>query len=111
MKKFEICVRGTNFLIRKDDKVKKSGFYAARFIEANDLSSAVDIVMDSFRAELKDVVLNDKSDPPKMSVVEADEVYYFQHKMVVGDMVLHGKGFLWDEGDSNMPVIPKEGQI
>ena len=97
MKKFDVCIRGQNFLIKKGSKVKKNGFYAARFIEANDYSDAVGIVMDSFRTELKDVVINDKSDPPKMNVVEVNEVYYFQDKMFVGDKVLPGEGFIWDE--------------
>jgi len=57
----------------------------------------VGIVMDSFRTDLKDVVINDKSDPPKMNVVEVNEVYYFQDKMFVGDKVLPGEGFIWDE--------------
>ena len=97
MKKFEICVRGRNFLIKEDDEPKKFGFYAARFVEADDSSTAAKIAMDSFRAELKNIVLNDKSDPPMMSVVEVRGVYYFEDRMEVGDMVLSGKGFLWDE--------------
>lgn len=97
MKKFEVCIRGRNFLIKKGNKAKKNGFYAARFVEANDYSAAVGIAMDSFRAELKDAVMNDQSDPPIMNVVEANEVYYFQDKMVVGDKVLPKEGFVWDE--------------
>ncbi len=97
MRKFEICVRGRNFLIEEDGKQKKFGFYAARFIEAEDSSSALKIVMDSFRTELKSIVLNDESDPPNMKVVEICDVYYFTEKMEVGDMVLTGKGYLWDE--------------
>ncbi len=97
MKKFEVCIRGKNFLIKKDNKVKKNGFYAARFIEANDYSAAVGIAMDSFRSELKDVVMNDKSDPPIMNVEEVKEVYYFQDKMMVEDKILPGEGFIWDE--------------
>ena len=97
MRKFEICVKGRNFLLKEDDEAKKFGFYAARFMEAHDSSAAAKIAMDSFRAELKNIVMNDESDPPMMSVVEVREVYFFEDRMEVGDMVLSGKGFLWDE--------------
>jgi len=97
MRKFEICVKGRNFLIKEDDEAKKFGFYAARFIEAHDSSTAAKIAMDSFRAELKNIVMNDESDPPMMSVVEVREVYFFEDRMEVGEMVLSGKGFRWDE--------------
>lgn len=97
MKKFEVCIRGNNFLIKKGNKVKKNGFYAARFVEANDYSVAVGMAMDSFRAELKDAVMNEKSDPPVMNVVDVKEVYYFEDKMAVGDKDLPGEGFVWDE--------------
>ncbi len=97
MKKFEICVRGQNFLIEEHGEKKKFGFYAARFIEAEDLSAAGKIAMDSFRVELAPVVLNDESDPPTMKVVEVSEVYYFTEKMEVGDMVLTEKEYIWDE--------------
>lgn len=97
MKKFEVCIRGNNFLIKKGKKVKKNAFYAARFVEANDYSAAVGMAMDSFRAELKDVVMNDPSDPPTMNVIDVKEVYYFEDKMAVGDKVLPAEGFVWDE--------------
>lgn len=97
MPKFEICVRGQNFLIEDGGKKKKFGFYAARFIEAEDSSSALKIAMDSFRTELAPVVLNADSDPPIMNVVEICAVYYFTEKMEVGDMILTEKEYLWDE--------------
>ncbi len=97
MTKFEICIRGQNFLIEEDGEKKKFGFYAARFIEAEDSSSALEIAMDSFRTELEPIVLNAKSDPPLMKVVEIAEVYYFTEKMEVGDMILTENSYLWDE--------------
>jgi uncharacterized membrane protein len=109
MKKFEVCIRGTNFLIKTDNKAKKNGFYAARFVEAKDTSTAVEIAMDSFRSELKDAVLNDKSDPPVMNVEEVEEVYYFQDSMVVGDKVLPGKGFVWDKEEPGRQASPAKG--
>lgn len=97
MKKFEVCIMGKNFLIKRGRSAKKNGFLAARFVEADDYSSAVEAAMNSLRSDLKDVVVNDKSDPPVLNVVEINEVYYFQDRIEVGDKVLTGEGFLWDE--------------
>ena len=46
-------MRGDNFLIKKDNKVKKRGFYAARFVEAVDMSTATQMTIDLFKAELR----------------------------------------------------------
>src|SRR4030067_1792885 len=97
MNKFEVCIRGTNFLIKSGNQVKRNGFYAARFIEANDSSAALEIVMDSIRAELKDVVMNDKSSPPKVSVEDIYEVCYFGDKIVWERKNFPPEGFVWDE--------------
>ncbi len=97
MRKFEVCMRGENFLIKRDGKVKKTGFHAARFVEAMDMSAATQMAIDSFKAELGPDVYNEKGDPPKLSVVEVEEVYYFQDEKSVGKMQLPGEGFLWDK--------------
>ena len=97
MKKFEVCIRGKNFLIKTDNQVRKNGFYAFRFIDANDMSGALEIVMGSIKTELKNVVLNDKSDPPTMSVEDIYEVYYNQDKIVWQGKTLPANGFVWDE--------------
>ncbi len=97
MRKFEICIKGDNFLVERNGEVKKHSFYAARFIEAPDTSAAVGLAMDSFREDLKGLVLNDKSDPPVMKVIDARDVYFFEKTMVFGDTELIGEGFLWDD--------------
>ena len=97
MTKFEVCIRGTNFLIKTDNQVRKNGFYAFRTIEANDMSGALEIVMGAIKAELKSSVLNDKSDPPKVSVEDIYEVYYFQDKIEWQGKILLPEGFVWDE--------------
>jgi len=97
MTKFEICIQGKNFLIKRNGEVKKNGFYAVRFIEAEDTSSAVQKAMDLFRTELKGLVLNDESDPPKMRVVDVRDVYFFEETMVFGDIELPPRGYLWDD--------------
>lgn len=89
MRKFEVCIRGKNFLVKTGNKVKKNGFTATRFVEADDTSAAVDIAMDTLRAELKSAVLNDKSDPPVVDIAEVSEVYYFKDEL--------GGSIVWDE--------------
>ncbi|MFQ5464548.1 MAG: hypothetical protein ACE5EI_01335 [Thermodesulfobacteriota bacterium] len=97
MRKFEVCIRGRNFLIKRDGKVKRTGFYSARFVEADDMSVAVGLAMDSLRDALADVVVNDPSDPPVMNVEDVEEVYFFEENMLIGERVVPGNGFLWDE--------------
>lgn len=104
MKKFDVCIRGTNFLIKTDNQVKKNGFYAARSVEANDISSAVERAMDSIRAELKNSVVNDKADPPVIKVEDVAEVYYFGDTMELEDKTVPTKGFLWDEKKEEISV-------
>ena len=114
MKKFEVCIRGTNFLIKSGNQVKRNGFYAARFIEANDSSAALESVMGAIRDELKDVVLNDKSNPPKVSVEDIYEVYYFGDKILWEGKKLLPEGFVWDEEvvkeSANSAASPLEGK-
>ncbi|HEY4620001.1 MAG TPA: DUF2231 domain-containing protein [Nitrospirota bacterium] len=111
MKKFEVCIRGSNFLIQSGNQVKRNGFYAARFIEADDMSGALDIVMNSIKAELKDVVLNDKSNPPKVSVEDIYEVYYFGDKIVWEGKNLPPAGFVWDEEVVKEAASPPAGSL
>ena len=42
-------------------------------------------------------MLNDKSDPPKVSVEDIYEVYYFQDKIEWQRKILLPEGFVWDE--------------
>ncbi len=111
MKKFEVCIRGTNFLIKTDNKVKKNSFYAARSVEANDISSAVENAMGLIRAELKNSVVNDKADPPAVKVEDVTEVYYFGDAMSLEDRVIPTKGFVWDEKkeEVSMPISAWKG--
>lgn len=104
MKKFEVCIRGQNFLIKTGKKSVKNSFYAARSIEANDMSEAVDKAIASFKEELGDTVRNDKSDPPVLKVEEINEVYYFQEHMIVDKRLVPTKGFLWDNVESDKPA-------
>ncbi len=60
------------------------------------MSDALEIVMGGIKSELIDVVLNDKSDPPKVSVEDIYEVYYFQDKVEYQGKSITPEGFVWE---------------
>ncbi len=97
MKKFEVCIKGKNFLVKIDEEAKKHGFYAARAVEAKDTTDAVDVVMGLIRAELKKDVLNDENDPPIMSLEELCQIYELEDTMEVGKNKYPTKGFIWHD--------------
>ena len=97
MRKFEVCIRGDNFLVKTGKTVKKNGFRAARCVEARDNHEAVALVMNSLKRDLKGIVLNDKSDPPDAKLEEVSEVYYFKDEMAPRPDDPPGKGIEWDE--------------
>ena len=89
MKKFKIVVEGQNYNIKVDNIPQKCGFFTTRFIEADSSSDVEDTVMKLVRDELKDVILNDQSDPPVMYIDGLVEVERF------GDNDVPGFGFTW----------------
>ncbi|MFQ5428581.1 MAG: DUF2231 domain-containing protein [Thermodesulfobacteriota bacterium] len=119
MGKFEVCIKGTNFRIKTDKKVKTKNFHAARAVEANNPSEAVQKVMAGLREELGESVANSPSEPPSVDVVEVSEVYYFQDNMVVENLenkVLPCEGFDWQELEEQPEVLgnpmrPLEGKL
>lgn len=78
MRKFEVNIKGKNFLVRSRGRVVRNGFAATRCVEAPDISSAVEKAMATLRAELEGAVLNDSSNPPDVSLEDVSEVYYFR---------------------------------
>jgi hypothetical protein len=89
MKKFEIMIEGKNFLIRIDDEIRRVGFFTTRFVEANNAAAAEGRALDLVRDELRDRVLNERTNPPMMFIKRMDEVSSF------GDRSVPGKGFSW----------------
>ena len=102
MRKFEVCIKGRNFLVKEDGKTKKRSFLAARSIEGATMSDATKEAMASLKAELQGRVLNKEEDPPSASVEEIEEVYYFQESMVVGSKHVPMTGILWED-DKELP--------
>ena len=87
MKKYVVIVLGKNFLINRDDKIQKLGFFTTRYISVENQSQALNTALDLIREELKDVVLNEFSNPPIMFQDDLYEVDSF------GDANAPGGGF------------------
>ncbi len=90
MKKFIVLIEGKNFLIKDEKEMfQKSGFYTTRFISAGSPSQAENIAFEIIKEDLKDITLNDLSNPPIMRVKELNEVDSF------GENLVPGTGFTW----------------
>lgn len=87
--KYKIVVEGKNYNIRLEEGPQKCGFFATRFIEANNSSEAENIVMELIRDELNGIILNDRFDPPILCLEELIELSSF------GDNDIPGGGFSW----------------
>ena len=65
---YQVTVGGENFLIHIEGKEQRIGFHASRFIERNSREEAEREAMFRIGEELKDRVLNDFSDPPRLYI-------------------------------------------
>lgn len=76
MRKYRVLINGENFLLNFDGRVQKMGFYTNRFVEADNPEDAEQVAIEMMRREdkLKQIVLNDQNDPPKLFVEEIAEV-------------------------------------
>ena len=70
MKHYRVFINGTNFLVKLDDEAKRMGFYATCFVESSDAEAAEDLAVQMLRdrKSLRDLVLNDRGDPPLMKI-------------------------------------------
>ncbi len=98
MRKFVLIINGENFMMKEEtdegDKIRNFGFSTTRCVEAESPSQAEDAAMDLIREELKDAVLNERSNSPMMYVDELTEVDSF------GDRLVPGKGFSFFEEEA-----------
>lgn len=94
-KKFKIVVEGQNYIVNLDEIPQRCGFFTTRFVEAENLSEAENIVRQLIRDELKEVLLNDRNNPPVISLDEVVEIVSF------GDNDVPGFGFTWFKEESH----------
>ena len=71
MTEWKVYLNGQNFLIEFDGARTRLGFYATRYVTADDSQSAEDSAVQCIREELMGIVLNDKTDSP---MIYAEEV-------------------------------------
>jgi hypothetical protein len=84
MKKYQVFVRGENFLMRFGEHEQKLGFYTTVFVEAQDSQSAEMQAVDLLRNDenLLTGTLNSKSDSPMMFVEDVEEFETFEGRSV-----------------------------
>lgn len=89
MNKYKIILEGRNCYIEIDGVVNAHGFFATRFIEAEDPGIAEKRAADLVQEELKGILLNDPSNPPLIHLAEIHELPSFDDNLVPGG------GFSW----------------
>jgi hypothetical protein len=81
MRKFRVRLQGCNFLIRvAGGGESKHGFYTNRFVEPDDENAAELLAVDQLRRRqsLRDVVLNEPNDPPRILLEDVAELASFE---------------------------------
>jgi hypothetical protein len=70
MKQYKVSINGTNFLVNFSGRAKKVGSFTTRSVRASDAEAAEIMAVQMLRDQksLRDVVVNDRSDPPLMKV-------------------------------------------
>ena len=76
MNHYRVFLKGQNFLLNVDGTPKRLGFFTTRFVQANNRDGAELLAVDLIRSDtwLRNSVLNERSDPPKIFAEEIDIV-------------------------------------
>lgn len=84
MTKYRVQIDGRNFLIDIDGVVTKRGFITFRYVKAEDPTQAEERAVQMIREEkkLRDTILNEKTDPPIMHVLEILELDPESHEEI-----------------------------
>lgn len=91
MAKYRVFVEGRNVKIASGDRIVPHGFFAARFLEAENEQIAEEKAKALIMDELREYFLNTADDMPVLVVEETVRVQTF------GDQLVPGKGFTWFE--------------
>jgi hypothetical protein len=80
MKRFKVKLHGKNFLLNLDGELKKFGFYATKFVKAENPKEAekIAIILIHQNPNLRDTVLNEKADRPTINLEEIKEVNFLK---------------------------------
>jgi len=80
MKRFKVKLHGENFLLNLDGELKKFGFYATKFVKAENPQEAEKnaIILIYQNPNLRDTVLNENADRPTINLEEIKEVNFLK---------------------------------
>ena len=80
MKRFKVKLHGENFLLNLDGELKKFGFYATKFVKAENPQEAEKnaIILIYQNPNLRDAVLNVNADRPTINLEEIKEVNFLK---------------------------------
>jgi hypothetical protein len=80
MKRFKVKLHGKNFLLNFDGELKKVGFYATKFVKAENPQEAekIAIILIHQDPNLRDTVLNKNTDRPTINMEEIKEVSFLK---------------------------------
>jgi len=80
MKRFKVKLHGKNFLLNFDGELKKFGFYATKFVKAENPQEAekMAIILIRQNPNLRDTVLNENADRPTINLEEIEEVNFLK---------------------------------
>ena len=79
MPKYQVQIDASNFLVDIGGSTSKRGFLTARYVEADDPTSAEAAAVQMIRddQDLRALVQNDRTDPPVIDVIEISELESF----------------------------------
>ncbi len=80
MKKFKVKLHGKNFLLNIDGEFKKLGFYATKFVKAENPQEAekIAVILIHQNPNLRDAIINENTDRPTINVEEIEEVNFLK---------------------------------
>jgi len=80
MKNFKVKLHGENLLLNLDGELKKYGFYATKFVEAENPQEAekIAIILIRQNPNLKNTILNENADRPTINLEEVKEVNFLK---------------------------------
>jgi hypothetical protein len=76
MGRYRVLINGQNFLLPREGRVQRLGFYTTRFVSAVDREAAKRLAIESVLnlPNLLDLVANIEQDPPLIDAEEVDEL-------------------------------------
>jgi hypothetical protein len=89
MSQYKVFIQGRNYLLRIDTEIRRVGFFTTRWIDSSDTENAKIQAIELIQNELRDLVLNEESNPPTLLVERVSVVEASEHSSSAGG------GFTW----------------